>query len=108
VLTPESREILLTPLAPHFAPRNSIVLPQESVIEVEIAGGQEAALSIDGEPDLLLASGERMRIAQGPHIARFLRLSPPARFYERIAQRLSWVRGTESPSDVSLPEEAPA
>jgi NAD+ kinase len=106
VLPTESREILLTPLAPHFAPRNSIVLPPESVIEVEIMGGQEAALSIDGEPDLLLASGERMRVAQGPHIARFLRLSPPSRFYDRIARRLSWVRASEPP--VALPEEAPA
>jgi NAD+ kinase len=106
VLPTESREILLTPLAPHFAPRNSIVLPPESVVEIEIAGGQEAALSIDGEPDLLLAVGERMRVAQGPHIARFLRLSTPSRFYERIAHRLSWVR--EAREHVSLPEEAPA
>jgi NAD+ kinase len=107
VLPPESREILLTPLAPHFAPRNSVLLPSGVAVEIEIAGGQPAALSIDGEPDLQLGSGEVLRISQGPHRARFVRLSPPSTFYERVASRLSWLRDSERAS-VQLPEEAPA
>ena len=113
ILPPESREILLTPLAPHLAPRNSVVLPPSAVVEVQLAPGQQATFSIDGERELDLAAGETVRVAQGPHRARFLRLSPPAHFYQRLARRLSWLReGTgDAPDAVArslLGEEAPA
>ena len=111
VLPPESREILLTPIEPHLAPHNSVVLPPTARVEVQLAPNQQATFSVDGERDIDLAAGETVRVALGPHRARFLRLSPPAQFYERLARRLNWVRGNESaPEDVRsmLSEEAPA
>jgi NAD+ kinase len=91
VLPPESREMLLTPLSPHLASGNSTVLPPASVIEIELAAGQQAALSVDGERDIDLAAGDVVRVALGPHRVRFLRLGPPARFYERLARRFNWL-----------------
>ncbi len=112
VLPPESREILLTPIEPHLAPHNSVVLPPTAVVEVQLAPNQQATFSVDGERDIDLSAGETVRVALGPHRARFLRLSPPAQFYERLARRLNWVRGNESAPDASvrsiLSEEAPA
>ena len=115
ILAPESREILLTPLAPHLAPRNSVVLPATAVVEVQLAPRQEATFSIDGERDLDLAAGETVRVVQGPHRARFIRLSPPAQFYEQLAHRFNWLRrgGGDSPDsappriDAILREGAP-
>ena len=95
VLPPESREIMLTPLAPHLVPNNSIVLPAEAVVEVELASGQQATFSVDGERDLDLMSGETVRVTVGPHRARFVRLNPPAQFYERLARRLNWLPPAE-------------
>ena len=95
VLPPESREIMLTPLAPHLVPNNSIVLPAEAVVEVELAPGQQATFSVDGERDLDLMSGETVRVTVGPHRARFVRLNPPAQFYERLARRLNWLPPAE-------------
>lgn len=113
VLPPESRDILLTPLSPHLAPRNSIVLPPTAVVEVQLAPGQQATMSIDGERDLDLAAGETVRVTLGPHRARFLRLNPPTQFYERVARRLNWLREGEGDAPgvsapFSLGEEAPA
>jgi NAD+ kinase len=113
VLPPESREILLTPLSPHLAPRNSIVLPPTAVVEVQLAPGQQATMSIDGERDLDLAAGETVRVTLGPHRARFLRLNPPTQFYERLARRLNWLREGEgdapgATAPFSSGEEAPA
>ena len=113
VLPPESRDILLTPLSPHLAPRNSIVLPPTAVVEVQLAPGQQATMSIDGERDLDLAAGETVRVTLGPHRARFLRLNPPTQFYERLARRLNWLREGEGDAPgVTTPfspgEEAPA
>jgi len=48
ILHPESREIIVTPVAPHLAPANSIVLPEGSRVEVQIAPRQNAILSVDG------------------------------------------------------------
>ncbi len=92
ILPPESLDILLTPLAPHLAPRNSVVLPPSAVVEAQLPPGQQATFSVDGERDLDLAAGGTVRIALGPHRARFLRLSPPSQFYERLARRLNWLR----------------
>ena len=113
ILPPESREIMLTPLAPHLAARNSIVLPPTAVIEVELAGNQQATFSVDGERDLDLSPGETLRVALGPHRVRFVRLDPPSRFYERLARRLNWLRPRgESPLDIdardAIAEGAPA
>ena len=103
ILPPESREILMTPVAPHLAPHNSVVLPPTAVVEVQLAPGQEATFSIDGERDLDLAPGETVRVTLGPHRARFLRLGPPTEFYKRLAYRLNWLRdGARYPS---APEE---
>jgi NAD+ kinase len=92
VLAPEAREILLTPLAPHLAFRNSVVLPPDAAVEVRLDSGQRATFSMDGERELDLAPGETVRMALGPHDARFVRLGPEHEFYERLARQLNWLR----------------
>ena len=90
ILPPESDEIMMTPLAPHLASNNSIVLPARSVIEVRLTVG-EATFSVDGERDHDLQAGETVRVSLSPHRARFLRLGEPAQFYGRLARRLNWL-----------------
>jgi NAD+ kinase len=91
ILHPESREILVTPVAPHLAPANSLVLPAGSSVEVEIAPQQQAILSVDGQPDMDLASGDVVRVRTSAHTARFLRLGPPGDFFVRVGRRLNWL-----------------
>jgi len=91
ILHPESREIIVTPVAPHLAPANTMVLPAGSRVEVHIANGEKAILSIDGEPDLDLAGGDLVRVRASAHVARFLRLGPPGDFFERVGRRLNWL-----------------
>jgi NAD+ kinase len=92
ILHPESREMLVTPVAPHLAPANSIVLPEGSTVEVEIAQGQKAIASIDGQPDMELAGGDKVRVRTSAHTARFLRFGDRGNFYSRIGRRLNWLR----------------
>lgn len=91
ILHPESREIVVTPVAPHLAPANSIVLPAGSRVEIEIASRQQAILSVDGQPDMDLAGGDVVRVRTSAHTARFLRLGPPGDFYVRVGRRLNWL-----------------
>jgi NAD+ kinase len=91
ILHPESREIIVTPVAPHLAPANSIILSEGSRVEVQIAPRQTAILSVDGEPDQDLAGGDIVRVRTSEHAARFLRLGPPGDFFVRVGRRLNWL-----------------
>ncbi len=91
ILHPESREIIVTPVAPHLAPANSVVLPAGSRVEIAIAAGQHAIVSVDGQPDMNLAGGDIVRVQTSPYQARFLRLGAPGDFYVRVGRRLNWL-----------------
>jgi len=91
ILHPESREIVVTPVAPHLAPANSVVLPAGVTVEIEIARGQHAIASVDGQPDFELSGGDIVRARTSEHAARFLRLGPPGDFYLRVGRRLNWL-----------------
>jgi NAD+ kinase len=91
IMHPESREVIVTPVAPHLAPANSVLLPDGAIVEIEIAAAQRAIASIDGQPDIDLGGGDIVRVAASPHTARFLRLGPPSEFYVRVGRRLNWL-----------------
>lgn len=91
ILDPESRAIIVTPVAPHLAPANSVVLAEGSRVEIEIAPRQNAILSVDGEPDNDLGGGDVVRVRTSGHTARFLRLGPPGEFFLRVGRRLNWL-----------------
>jgi NAD+ kinase len=91
IMHPESREILVTPVAPHLAPANSIVLPEGSAVSIEIARGQKAIASVDGQPDIELSGGDIVRVRTSEHAARFLRLGPPGDFFGRVGRRMNWL-----------------
>ena len=88
VLYPEARVILIQPLAPHLSLHNSLVLPQDSVVQLELRSKHEAVLSVDGFSDTTLYPGDVVEIACSPYVARFLRAVPPAAFYSTLAELL--------------------
>src|SRR4029079_18528779 len=92
IMHPESREIIVTPVAPHLAPANSIVLAEGAAVKIEIAAMQKAILSVDGQPDQDLAGGDIVRVHTSENVARFLRLGPPGDFLVRVGRRLNWLR----------------
>lgn len=101
ILHPEAREIVLTPVAPHLVPRNAMVLPATAEVELRLAPGQSAVLSIDGESDIAIVPEVVVRVTASSHLARFLRLSHTIDFYARVARRLNWLREEED----TLPNE---
>jgi NAD+ kinase len=91
ILHPESREIIVTPVAPHLAPANSMIMPEGARVEVRIASGEHAILSVDGQENIELTGGEVVCARTSEHVARFLRLGPPGDFYVRVGRRLNWL-----------------
>jgi NAD+ kinase len=89
VMMPRSRELLLTPVAPHLSRMRPIVLPSDSVIEIEVDTDHGAVVSVDGQIDQPLENGSVVVVRRSPHVARFIRLGPPGEFFNRLAHHLN-------------------
>jgi NAD+ kinase len=93
ILYPESRDIVLTPVAPHLAPARTLVLPRDAIVDLVVSTEEGATVSIDGQVNRELGSGDTVSVCRSPHSARFLRLSEPSHYYHVLAERLEWLRG---------------
>ncbi len=93
ILHPESRDLVLTPVAPHLVPARSLVLPGDAVVDLVLSTGEGAMVSVDGQVNRALESGDSVSACRSPHVARFLRLSEPSDHYRILAERLEWLTG---------------
>jgi NAD+ kinase len=89
VLMPLSRELLLTPVAPHLSRMRPIVLPPEAVISIKVETDHLAIVSVDGQLDRPLLSGGVVEARLSTHVARFIRFGPPSDFFHRLAGHLN-------------------
>ena len=89
ILHPQSRDLLLNPVATHLGLASALVLPPDSVVEVTLRSDYQAVLSVDGRVDLGLDPGETVEVKRSPYNARFLRSQLPNHFYAVLTERLS-------------------
>ena len=88
ILHPETREMLVQPLAAHMSFQTGIVTSHDSEIELRVVGGHQAVLSVDGVTGTTVGPDHTLVIRRSPHVARFLRKDPPEAFYSTLTQRL--------------------
>lgn len=88
ILPPRSQEILLQPVAPHLSLSNALVLPPDTTIELEVKTEAEALLSVDGQLDTDLQSGDTVTVRRSHGMALFLNDKPPAFWYRVLMKRL--------------------
>jgi NAD+ kinase len=89
ILYPQSQDLLLIPISPHFCRSAPFVLPPESRVALEVHTDHQAMVSLDGQRETALQSGERVEVRGSQHRARFLRTQPPGLFYRRVMDRLT-------------------
>jgi len=92
ILHPESPDLVMTVVAPHLAASRPLVLPPDSDIDLMVTADQDLVLSIDGQDDRKLTSGDTVSVCRSPHSARFVRFSDAQDYYARLAERLDWLR----------------
>ncbi|HEU4759338.1 MAG TPA: NAD(+)/NADH kinase [Dehalococcoidia bacterium] len=110
ILTPESRELVLTPVAPHLAAARPLVLPTNVVVDMVVSTDMDAVVSIDGQVDRTLSSGESVSVCRSPYVARFVRFSRPQDYYATLAERLDLLRvvkASNHPELFDLDRDAP-
>lgn len=88
ILYPESRDFLLTPVAPHTNLSNSLVLPPTAVVLLKTHSDHEAILSIDGQLNIPLKNGDTVEVRASPYSVRFLKGEPHANFHNTLLERL--------------------
>ena len=88
VLPPQLRSILLVPIAPHLSMERPIVLSEGVIVHIFVTGGRPAVLTVDGEVQAELESGDEVIVDASPHGARFARVQEQTYFYKTLVERL--------------------
>ena len=89
ILYPQAKELVLQPVSSHLGLATALVLSPDVKLEFKVQTDHQAVLSIDGQVEVALQSGDRIKVSRSPHVTRFLRAQPPGFFYRTLMQRLS-------------------
>jgi NAD+ kinase len=84
ILSPELRNILLVPVAPHLSIEQSLVLPESVVVSITVRTSHQAVISIDGQPPIDLSSDDKVEITASHDAVKFIRFHDPGYFYRNL------------------------
>ena len=84
ILSPDLRNIVLVPLAPHLSIEQSLVLSEKVLVSVTVHTSHQAVISIDGQVPIKMKTGDRVEIQASDHEVRFIRFQDPGYFYRNL------------------------
>jgi NAD+ kinase len=88
ILPPELRNILLVPIAPHLSVDRAVVLAEGSTVSI-LVRGDNAVLSIDGQPSIVVMEDDRVDIRAAEVTAQFVRFGDPGYFYRNLTAHMN-------------------
>jgi NAD+ kinase len=88
VLPPQLRNVLLVPVAPHLSMARPIVLSEGVSVRITVSSGRPAVLTVDGQIQAELQSGDAVAVEASPHAARFARVQEQTYFFKTLVARL--------------------
>ena len=90
ILEPVSGVFVITPICPHVLTNRSIIVSENSVIEVEASEPDYPVyLTVDGREPLRIAKGATVRIRKAKKTLR-LAAMPDMSFFSVVRQKLKW------------------
>lgn len=92
ILHPESADLIITPVSTHMAVARTIVMPPDTTIDLTVSADKDAIVSVDGQIDHDLETGQTVTVCRSAHFARFVRFSEPKDYYALLSERLDWLR----------------
>ena len=99
ILHPASGDLVLTAVAPHGDLSSPLVLPHNSILELEIEEHRSRSVGADGSLSFPLKRGEYVRVSSSPYRSIFLRSGAKTNFYETLVYRLR--RGSDQTISVA-------
>ena len=88
ILPPELRNILIVPIAPHLSVDRAVVLAEGSMVNMQI-NGENAVLSIDGQPPIALMEDDHVQVRAAEVTAQFVRFGDPGYFYRNLTAHMN-------------------
>ena len=88
VLSPELRNILIAPVAPHLSVDRTVVLSEQNSIRVTVHTHHEAVLSADGRKPVPMEDGDVCTVGASKDEVSFVRLRDPGYFYRNLTRYL--------------------
>lgn len=95
ILSPELRNVVIVPVAPHLSVDRAIVLHEGSSVRVEVRTKHQAILSIDGGLPVSLEDRDRVELRAADNVVHFARLQDPGYFYRNLTSRMGQKPGSE-------------
>jgi len=88
ILHPQSEEIILQPVSSHLSFNKSMVFPPKTKIGLKVTTFHEAMMSVDGQIEEQLNSGDMIEVQLCKHKIHFLRLKDRNYFYSSLDLKL--------------------
>lgn len=88
ILPPELRNILLVPIAPHLSVDRAVVLAEGSMVSI-LVKGENAVLSVDGQPSITLMDNDHVEIHAAEVTAQFVRFGDAGYFYRNLTAHMN-------------------
>jgi NAD+ kinase len=80
----------VTPLSPHSPIRATLVIPEESLVELVLANDREAHLILDGSRLCALKRGDQVRVRKGLEQFRLI-IVPGLSFYDAFRSKFNYL-----------------
>jgi NAD+ kinase len=93
ILSPQSSDFLLVPVAPHLSFSYPLVLAESTEIVLSLNTYHAATLSIDGHINMFLSNGDILIVKRSPCTARFYRIRSRDTFYRTLEDKLKGKQG---------------
>jgi NAD+ kinase len=90
ILAAGVRGFAVTPISAHSPIRATLVVPEESAIELVLANDHDAALIIDGNSVADLRAGDLVRVERGKHRFRLI-VTGEMNFYEAFRSKFNYL-----------------
>ncbi|MDD2277876.1 MAG: NAD kinase [Bacteroidales bacterium] len=89
IVSPKSNSLIISPIAPHHLTVRPLVIPDNSVLTLEVASREtEILMSLDSR-SMKMISNVRISISKAPFCIRVVRLKGK-NFYETLRNKLMW------------------
>ena len=90
IVHPKTKNIILTPIAPHTLTQRPVIIPDDYLISVVInSNHKDVMLSVDGQKNLVLSVGDIIRI-QKSKIPVKLIATGSTDYFELLRKKFNW------------------
>lgn len=88
IVDPRSRSLVLVPIAAHLTAVPSMVLHEDTVVDLALHCHHHAILSVDGRENTTIHDEDKVQVWRSNKVCTFARVQPPTQLYASFVQRL--------------------